>query len=527
MRNLKLSVLIVGLGLSACDYQSSQEENIPVDLTVLRPMSCEDIKTITIANTTITTSDMVAAGTFKSPVPSFPGFGADYSKLPEFCRVAGSIKPTSDSDIRFELWLPTEDWNGRFMQTGNGVAAGSIVYSSLIEPLTRGYAVTNTDTGHKGSGDDFSWAVGHPEKLTDYAYRAVHELTVVGKVIITAHYGRAPEKSYWNGCSTGGRQGLKEAQRFPEDYDAIIAGAPANNWTGLVSLSAMMENNMGPEGLGVNKLGVLKEAAISTCDALDGVTDRVISLPDKCAFNPAITQCKSGQTEQCLSEQEVTIAKRFYAGVVNSAGEILMPGTGPGSEQLWAALASPQFNIGTNYYRSVVMKDPDWDYATFDVDRDVTLAEQIDNGNISAMDPDLSAFIENGGKLIMYHGTYDGLIPYGNTVNYFESVIDRLGADRIKDNVKLYLVPGMSHCSGGDGAFQIDWLNAMEEWTEQGKRPGRLPATRPDEIPGAFGAPPTTGNGFTRPLCEYPKVAMYKGSGDDRDADNFKCVVPY
>ena len=228
MKLISISALVMGVGLTAYNTASAQ------------PVQCEDLKSARIINTTITTAETVAAGAFKPQVPGFPGLAADYTKLPAFCRVSGSIKPTADSDIRFDLWLPAEGWNGRFMQTGNGVAAGSIVYSSLAEPLTRGYAVTHTDTGHQGAGDSFSWAVGHPEKLTDYAYRAVHELTVAGKAITTAYYGKAPEKSYWNGCSTGGRQGLKEAQRYPDDYDAIIAGAPASNWTALVTLSAML-----------------------------------------------------------------------------------------------------------------------------------------------------------------------------------------------------------------------------------------------------------------------------------------------
>jgi feruloyl esterase len=520
MQRLSSTALLIGVGFLAGNALYAQQA------ATTAPTPCENLKSVNFTNTTITGAETVAAGAFKPPVPGFPGLGADYSKLPAFCRVSGSIKPTADSDIRFDLWLPIAGWNGRFMQTGNGVAAGSIVYSSLAEPLLRGYAVANTDTGHTGAGDDFSWSIGHPEKLTDFAYRAVHELTVTGKAITAAYYGRAPEKSYFNGCSTGGRQGLMEAQRYPQDYDAIIAGAPANNWTALLTLSAMMENNMGSAGLGVDKLGVLKEAAIARCDALDGVADRVIADPDSCPFDPAATRCKNGSTGSCLSEREVAIAKRFYAGVVDSDGTVHMPGTGPGSEQQWAIAASPQFRIGTHYYRDVVLKDPDWQPGAFDVGANLPLAIQSDNGNITAMDPDLSAFIENGGKLILYHGTTDGLIPYGNTVNYYRSVVAKLGADRIKDQVRFYLVPGMAHCSGGDGAFVIDWLSAMEEWVEQGQAPGALRATRPDVIPGAFGAPPTTGNGFTRPACVYPEIARYQGSGDQKDAANFECAAP-
>ena len=486
---------------------------------------CEDLKSGTFANTVVTSAGEVAAGQFKAPPAGF-GMPADYSKLPAFCRVVGSIRPTADSDIQFELWLPVENWNGRFMQTGNGVAAGSIVLGSLSEPLMKGYAVANTDTGHKGGGDDFSWAVGHPEKLTDYAHRAVHELTVVGKAITAAYYGSAPEKSYWNGCSTGGRQGLKEVQRYPDDYDAVIAGAPAANWNALVTLSAMMENNMGPDGLPAGKLGILKAGAVAACDGLDGVKDGVIAEPAQCAFDPGSLQCGNGQTEQCLTATEVAMARRFYAGVTTSDGTVHMPGTGPGSEQLWSAAASPMFNIGTNFYRDIVYKDPEWKAGTFDIDTHYPVAERVDQGEIKAMDPDIYRFIGNGGKLILYHGTVDGLIPFGNTINYYESVVEELGQDRVRDNVNLYIVPGMSHCSGGDGAFMIDWLSAMETWVEQGIQPDTLDAVRPDVIPGGFGAQPTSGNGFTRPACRYPEVARYNGTGDNRDAANYSCVVP-
>jgi feruloyl esterase len=491
------------------------------------PLQCEQLASFPVPRTTIESAAVVAAGAFESPAPGQPGAPAgDFSTLPAFCRVTGSIQPSPDSDIRFELWLPAEGWNGKFLQTGNGGAAGAIVYGSLAEPLSRGYAVANTDTGHQGGGGDFAWAVGHPEKLIDYQYRAVHELTIVGKAITEARYGQPAEKAYWDGCSTGGRQGLKEAQRYPEDYDAIIAGAPASNWSALMSLSVLIQRNLGPGGLGIDKLGMLEGAALAACDATDGVSDRVIGEPGQCGFDPASLQCDNGDSGQCLTATEVAAAKRIYAGVVDSSGEVLMPGTGPGSELLWAAYASPQFSIGTNYFRNVVMKDTSWDPATFDVDEDLAAAERVDAGATKAMDPDLSAFIARGGKLITYHGTADGLIPYGNSVNYYESVVRKLGAEKVEDNVKLYLVPGMSHCSGGEGAFDIDWLTALERWDGQGETPEALPAAHPAAVPGPPGAPPTPSRPFTRPVCPYPQVAKYKGSGDVDDAANFECAEP-
>ncbi|HEX7238042.1 MAG TPA: tannase/feruloyl esterase family alpha/beta hydrolase, partial [Gammaproteobacteria bacterium] len=475
------------------------------------PLACAEMKAASIPKTVIAVAEVVPAGQFHSPAR--PGFGppADYSRLPTFCRVAGTIRATAESDIRFELWLP-ETWNGRFMQTGNGGAAGAIVYDSLIDPLLRGYAVANTDTGHQGAGGDFAWAVGNPQKLIDFQYRAVHELTIAGKALAAARYGRQPEKSYWLGCSTGGRQGLKEAQRYPEDYDGIVAGAPASNWSPLMLLSVAIQRNLGPGGLPAEKLGVLKEAAIATCDAQDGVADRVVTNLAACNFDPASLQCPAGATNQCLSPTEVEAAKRIYAGVVDSKGAVVMPGTGPGSEPLWAAYASPQFAIGTNYFRNVVANDANWDPAALDVDRDLARAEAVDNGAAKAMDPDLSAFVGRGGKLITYHGTTDGLIPYRNSVSYYESVADEIGQRKAEGSVKLYLGPGMDHCAGGEGASAVDWLTPLEHWVEQGEGPGALQGTHPGAAPQPPSAP------FTRPICPYPQVPTYRGTGDTADA---------
>jgi len=491
------------------------------------PRACADLKSARVPKTVVAVAETVQAGAFRSPAP--PAFGPppNYSSLPAFCRVAGTIRATAESDIRFELWLP-EQWNGKFMQTGNGGAAGAIVYDSLVDPLRRGYAVANTDTGHQGAGGDFAWAATQPQKLVDYQYRAVHELTLAGKALTAAHYGRSADRSYWVGCSTGGRQGLKEAQRYPEDYDGIVAGAPASNWSALMGLSISIQKNMAPGGLSVDKLGVLKEAAIAACDANDGVIDRVITSTATCNFDPASLQCAAGATSgQCLSAPEVEAAQRIYAGVVGSDGTVVMPGTGPASEPLWAAYASPQFGIGTSYFRSVVAKDPAWNPATFDVDRDVARAEAVDNGAAKAMNPDLSAFVDRGGKLITYHGTTDGLIPYENSVNYHESVVDEIGR-KADDSVKLYLVPGMDHCSGGEGAFQVDWLTPLERWVEQGEAPAALQAAHPATTAGGPpGAPPQRATeAFARPVCPYPQVPTYRGTGDTADAASFECVAP-
>jgi feruloyl esterase len=520
MRFSILSVLVLLTGHVACGPRSA-----PGTVSA-QPTACEDLKTLSLAHTTIASAVTVAAGAFEAPPPAFAGWIADYSKLPAFCRVAGSIAPSPDSDIQFEVWLPLEGWNGKFLQTGNGGAAGSIVHASLVEPLSRGYAVANTDTGHRGTGGDFSWAVDHPEKMKDYQYRAVHELTIVGKALTEARYGKPPGKSYWYGCSTGGRQGLKEAQLFPEDYDGIVAGAPANNWSPLLALSITIERNLGPEGLAVDKLGALKEAAIAACDAADGLQDRVIAEPSRCDFDPASLQCGKNPSDTCLSASEVAAARRIYAGVVDGNGDVLIPGTGPGSELEWAAYASGRFDIGTSYFRHLVAGDPKWDPATFDVDEDLPRAEQVDAGAAKAMDPNLSAFVGHGGKLILFHGTADGLIPYGNTARYYDSVVETLGAHAASGGVRLYLVPGMAHCFGGDGAYEVDWLSALENWVEKSESPGALTARHPAESGGESTAPPSTGPVFSRPVCVYPEVARYKGSGDEADAGSFECKAP-
>jgi len=354
----------------------------------------------------------------------------------------------------------------------------------------------------------------------------VHDLTVTGKAITTAAYGVAPRKSYWDGCSTGGRQGLKEAESYPADYDAIIAGAPASNWVPLMALSVEIQKNLGPGGLSVDKLPLLKQAAIAQCDALDGVKDGVINEPKRCAFDPASLQCKSGGTTSCLSASEVAAARRIYRGIVDKNAKTWIPGTGPASELEWALYASPEFGIGTDYFRNVVMRDPNWKPASFAVDTDLPRAHQVDAGQADAMNPALGGFIARGGKLITYHGTYDGLIPSGNSVRYYESVRAELGSERTDEGIRLYLVPGMEHCDGGEGAFEIDWLTALENWAEKGQAPGALIGTHPSVMPGQPGLPPVQGKSFTRPVCPYPQVARYREGGDTAEASSFSCAAP-
>lgn len=477
--------------------------------------ACHALLTVPLAHGTVSLSDTVEAGAFRPPIPDPPGAPpTDYAGLPGYCRVSGLLTPSADSHILFELWLPETGWNGRFLQVGNGGAAGSIVYSALAAGLKKGYAVTNTDTGHSGGGGEFAWAVGHPEKLTDYAYRAVHEVTLASRALTTAFYGKSPDKSYWNGCSTGGRQGLVEALRYPEDYDAIIAGAPANNFGPLMALSIQVVRNVGvPEGLPINKLNLLKEAAIAQCDADDGVVDRVIGEPAHCKFDPSALVCKGAETASCLTQAQVSAARNVYAGVIGKSGKFFFPGTGVGSELAWGFYASPRFPIGPNFFQAVGAGDSTWTPANFDADRDVPRL-QAKSVDIAATSPDISAYLGRGGKLMLYHGTTDGLIPYRNTESYYKQLERKFGASARANQIRFFAVPGMDHCAGGEGAFVVDWLSDMERWELSGVAPDVLAASRPP-----------IGKPFARPVCAYPKFAHYQGSGNPSDAASWSCAT--
>jgi feruloyl esterase len=503
--------------LSACDGTGADALG-RIEAARTSSTACSDLAKLALPHTTIVKAELVAAGTFVPPGPAPPQLSVrpDYARLPDFCRVAVSLNPTADSDIRFELWLPAEGWNGKFMGTGNGGAAGMIFYWNMVEPLTRGYAVANTDTGHQGTIDDRSFAMGHPEKYDDFGWRAVHEMTVASKAMIAAHYGAEPRNAYWNGCSTGGRQGLKEVQRFPDDYDGVIAGAPAANVVGQVSLSILVQSVLtDPRSpLPAAKLPLLKEAAIAACDANDGVTDRVIVEPAQCAFDPATTQCTTADSSMCLTAPEVDAARRIYAGVVNSrTGEQVYPGASVAGEPGTAQFAS-NFSIGTSHMRYAVLEDPTWDPFSFDYDRDIEKIRVADAGRSTALDADISNFVERGGKLLLYHGTTDGLAPHQNTVDYYREIEKRLGLEATPQHVRLFLVPGMDHCRGGDGAYDVDYIGALERWVEGDAAPDRILARRP---PGA--------TQFTRPVCAFPSVPRYSGEGDQADATNWECVT--
>jgi feruloyl esterase len=484
--------------------------------------SCERLSALELPDTTITSAATVAAGAFVPPpgAPPLPGPPAPYADLPALCRVAATLTPSPDSDIRIEVWMPTSNWNGKFQAVGNGGWLGAIIHPALGEALRHGYATAGTDTGHTSGVMDASWAMGHPEKVTDFAYRAVHLMTVRAKQIIEAFYGAAPRLSYWNGCSSGGKQGLKEAQRFPGDFDGIVAGAPAYDWTHLTAATVwagLVTLGDPADYIPKEKYGLLHQAAVDACDGLDGVEDALIDDPRECRFDPEVLRCPAAETPTCLTAAQVRSARRLYGPARFSTGKAFFPGLEPGSELGWGFLTEgPEPNpIGSTHYKYIVHADADWDPRTMDFDKDVPLADRLDRGTIAATDPDLSAFRARGGKLIMYHGWADALIVPRSSIHYYEEVASTMGGfEKTREFFRLFMAPGMGHCGGGEGPDRFDAVGALEAWVEQGTAPDAMIASH--ETDGKVDR--------TRPLCPYPQHANWTGSGSTDDAANFSCV---
>jgi feruloyl esterase len=497
---------------------------------VSSPASCEALKSLALPNTTIVTAEMVAAGPFTPPAAAgrrgappdaAPAAGrggrgpaaAPPQMLPAHCRVNAILRPSSDSDIEMEAWFP-ENWNGKFQFVGGGGWAGVISVPAMVSAVQEGYATASTDTGHKGGNALF--AISHPEKVVDFAYRAVHETTVQAKAMIAKYYERPARLSYWNGCSTGGRQGLMEAQKYPEDFDAIIAGAPANYQTHLHAwdLSVAVPALKDPAAaVPAAKLAMLSKAAIEACDASDGVKDGLINNPRACKFDASVLLCKGADSDSCLTPPQLESVKRAYGTTKTKSGDVVFPGKEPGSETGWGGVLAGQTAPGVSVGSfQVAYNDANWDARTFDLDRDLKITDEKVGSIINAVNPDLSGFKAHGGKLLLYHGWNDTAISPGNSINYYESVLRKMNGKQ-DDWVRLFMAPGMQHCGGGPGPNQINYMAVMERWRESNVAPDTMIAyhvanNRVD---------------MTRPLCPYPQVATYKGIGSVNDAANFVC----
>jgi feruloyl esterase len=528
LKRLFGAISLAGIGASGIVAAQPQAS---VGLT-----ACQALASLGGPNVTVTLAESIAAGGFAPPGGRVGPSAGVFEMLPSFCRVAATLTPSSDSDIKIEVWLPEEGWNGKFQAVGNFGWSGSIGYAGLAAALQRGYATASTDTGHSGGSGAF--ALGHPEKLIDFGYRAVHEMTVQAKAVIEAFYDDRAAFSYWVGCSSGGRQGLKEAQRFPDDYDGIVAGAPANYWThkSVQQLGVGHATLIDPASyIQPEKYGLIQRAVLTSCDTLDGVEDGVIEDPRRCEFDPGVLECAApdpvvagdpadaaekggtadGDPPECLTPAQVEAARRIYAPATNPrTGEEIFPGLEPGSENGWAGLAAgPEpATAASDYYKFVVFEDPDWDFRTLDFDEDVALADATDNGLINANDPDIRPFVDRGSKLLMWHGWSDGVVAPRNTIAYLERVQSVVGDDT-SESVRLFMAPGVGHCRGGAGPDTFDLLTTLEQWVEEGAAPDRIVASR---IEGGDVV-------RTRPLCPYPQVARYSGSGSTDEESSFVC----
>lgn len=478
--------------------------------------------------------------------PWLAGDASFYKTLPAFCRVAVNATPSADSSIKIEVWMPVAGWNGRFRGEGNGGFAGEIGYFGLARGLAQGYATAGTDTGHAAGGTDASWALGHPEKVTDFGYRGIHEMTRVAKAAIKASYGTGPRHSYFGSCSNGGRQALMEAQRFPEDYDGILAGAPANFWTHLLSkaLADAQATTLDQASyIPSRKLAAIARAANAACDAQDEVADGILNDPSKCRFDPAVLLCKESDGESCLTAAQVQALKALYTGPRDAKGREIFPGYLPGAEEgeggwgPWITGAAPGrsllFAFSGGYYSNMVYEKADWNYRDARIQEAVKTADEKTAQILNATDPNLTAFKARGGKLILYHGWNDPAISALNTINYYDSVVSRMGGKETDAFARLYMAPGVQHCEGGPGPDSFgqngaadpkdpghNMRLALEQWVEKRIAPSAIVATKYE------GEGPDRRVKMTRPLCPYPQVAKYKGSGDSKDAGNFVCATP-
>jgi hypothetical protein len=504
--------------------------------------TCEGLRALTLTNVTITATQLVAAGTFIPPDQSSavpPGTTlpvtarATLSALPAFCRVQGVIRPSSDSNIRFEVWLPSSTWNARYLGVGNGGGAGRIPYDGdldtpgLIQGLEQGFATAATDTGHEGRGDDYSFGRDHPERRIDYNYRAIHQTAVTANQVIRAFYGSAPRYSYFWGRSTGGTEGLMEAQRFPDDYDGVLAASPvvdrARTWAVWVWTAQAFAS---PEArIPESKLSLVQAAVVTACDTADGLRDGVVGDPTRCHFDPDVLSCRDSDQSQCLTQPQVAALRKYYAGPRTPNGEQIAAPFPPGAQAclfLSMTCEGSAARRATDWTGGLVSAS--WNVQTFRFDRDVQkLFDDPDMKDASATAANLKPFMDRGGKLIIEHGWSDGTTIPMQTVQYFENIASTMGQKAVDRFVRLYMIPGMSH-NGSPGLPRavtgpgVTRFTALRRWVEQGKAPERIVASN------VLNGQAVNEIKRTYLLCPYPRVAVYEGNGSINDAKNFGCA---
>jgi feruloyl esterase len=513
--------------------------------------SCESLANMSLTGGSITLAESHAAGSYAAPD------GTTYTNLPAFCRVAATLTPTPDSNIKVEVWMPSSDWNGRYVGTGNGGYAGNIVYSELAATLPLGFAIANTDMGTApATALDGKPLVGHPERWIDWGIRSTHLMTVAAKQIITAFYGQTAQYSYFTGCSTGGGQALHEAEQFPADYDGIVGGAPAENRTHVhtAALWDFYVTHRSPDALiPADTAALVNKAVVGACAVQSGgvASDPFLTDPRRCNWDPASLQCTGSDTSSCLNADQVQALKALYDGTRNPrTGDLIFPGIPRGSESGSTFDLPAMEGLSPLFPSSEPLFDglfywvfgPDWNWQTFDFDRNMAQVDQVLAASQNANSTDLSQFRAHGGKFLMYHGWADPLVPPQDDVNYFLRLVSRerqtgsggnAALTQVQQFYRLFMAPGMGHCGGGPGPNvfggannpggpadpQHNVLLALQHWVEDGVAPEEVIATK------YVSNTPTQGVAMTRPLCVFPKVPQYTGSGDPSDAANFTCAI--
>jgi feruloyl esterase len=517
MRKKKLACLIAAAAAWSC-------------ISVAAATPCADLATLDLPDTTITVAAIAPSGSTPVPAQAFDGMSGPLAQ--SICRVAGVIKPTPVSNIQFEVWMPVSGWNGKFNGVGGAGLSGFIAYGDMQKALARNYATASTDAGHEAFLLDGSWMQGHPELVKDFAIRAHHVTAVAAKAIVKRYYGEPARHAYFTGCSNGGEEGLSEAQRFPQDYDGIVAGAPANYpthmWPGEVYPAWLAQAN--PQGM-ISKLALIQSAAIAACDKLDGLEDGLIDDPRKCHFDPAAIQCSGADGPNCLTKDEVDWTRKIHAGLHNpGTGKSFWPGYEQGSELGWDGHIVQTIDPPLAYFRYLIYGDANWNFPSFDFNSEtdfavILAADKTYAPVLDAINPDISGFRARRGKLILYHGWADQNIGPRNTVSYYESVVNSVrnarhhrdaedAIEETKSFARLFMAPGMQHCGGGYGPNTFDALGALEKWVESGKAPDQIVASHANSS-GTVDR--------TRPLCPYPQKAVYRGHGSIDDAANFAC----
>jgi feruloyl esterase len=447
--------------------------------------------------------------------------------IPAFCEVHATISPVPGSHIGAVYRLPM-NWNGKVLGIGGGGFAGNLTLEAAAAGLSRGYAVIQNDLGHESTGAlDPKFAItaaGKPnvDAIVDFGHRATHVATDVGKKLVSNFYGRPPQRSYWQGCSTGGRQGLAEVQRYPTDYDGVIAGAPVYN--PLVYSNAILrvqafhkkpESNLLPE-----HVPLIQKAVLAACDGKDGLADGIVTDPRSCTWDPGVLACKGAPGASCLTPAQVETVRTVYAGVKTKDGKFAAMPLMRGGEGDWVArmIGTKEQPRGLNsvlgapFMSYIVKGDPSYDIMTFDPERDMKALSTGPAAEVHQENADISAFVRRGGKLLLWHGFNDpGPSPL-STIDYYDQVLQRVPT--AKDSVRLFLAPGVGHCGGGPGPDRLDTLTAMEHWVEQGTPPGAMVAVKAGFVP------------FARPVCAYPQLPKYNGNGDPYDPANFRCAAP-